>query len=421
MIKTLAISRQNSLDRATVVSDLAGWLIARGLEGISREELLEGYCSRLVAAGLPVQRVHLAQRALHPEFGSLGFDWYRDKGVQREQFSHQETPAERWIKSPLYHLMAENLIQLRLSPADAETRRQFPLLQDLYDAGSTDYFAVLTSFSRIPMDAPIDPVNPPEGIAMSWTSDAPDGFSDADISALRELMAPLGLALKAVSDRQTGEDLLKTYLGADAGGRVLSGEIQRGSLQTIDAVVWYFDLQGFTRLSEKHPPEIIISMLNDYFGSVVSIVDNFGGNVLKFMGDGLLAIFSFEDQKHASRSAVDAAHMLHGVFTEVSLRRKSAGLPHTGYALALHSGDVLYGNIGGENRLDFTIIGPAVNTTSRILGMCGPLDQQLIISSRVATAVAGHRDDLVSLGRYMLRGVPEPQELFTLYLPDQTG
>lgn len=394
--------------------------MARGLEGISREELLEGYCSRLVAAGLPVQRVHLAQRALHPEFGSLGFDWYRDKGVQREQFSHQETPAERWMQSPLYHLMAENLNQLRLSPADAETRQQFPLLQDLYDIGSTDYFAVLTSFSKISMDKPIDPVNPPEGIAMSWTSDAPDGFSDADVSALGELMAPLGLALKAVSDRQTGHDLLKTYLGADAGGRVLSGEIQRGSLRTIDAVVWYFDLQGFTRLSEKHPPETIITMLNDYFGSVVSIVDNFGGNVLKFMGDGLLAIFSFDDQEHASRSAVEAAYVLNGAIDEIRERREAGGLPHTGYTLAMHSGEVLYGNIGGESRLDFTIIGRAVNTTSRIQGMCSPLEQQLVISSRVAKAVAGQRDDLVSLGRYMLRGVPEPQELFTLYTSGQS-
>lgn len=417
----MANPRQNSLDRETVVSELASWLIARGLEGASREELLEGYCSRLVAAGLPVQRVHMAQRALHPEFGSLGFDWYRDKGVQREQFDHQEIPAESWLQSPLYHLMANNLDQLRLSPADAATRRQFPLLRDLHEFGSTDYFAVLTSFSKISIDSPIDPVNPPEGIAMSWTSDAPDGFSDTDISALRALMAPLGLALKAVSDRQTGEDLLKTYLGADAGARVLSGEIQRGSLQTIDAVVWYFDLQGFTRLSEKHPPETIISMLNDYFGSVVSIVDRFGGNVLKFMGDGLLAIFSFDDQKHASRSAVEAAHVLRGAIDEVRERREAAGLPHTGYTLALHSGEILYGNIGGQRRLDFTIIGPAVNTTSRILGMCGPLEQELIISSRVAAAVTGHRDDLVSLGRYLLRGVPVPQELFTLYSPSQPG
>lgn len=412
--------RQNSLDRETIVSELASWLIARGLEGTSREELLEGYCSRLVAAGLPVQRVHMAQRALHPEFGSLGFDWYRDKGVLREQFSHQETPAERWIKSPLYHLMAKNLDQLRLSPADDETRKRFPLLQDLQEAGSTDYFAVLTSFSKVSIDRPIDPTNPPEGIAMSWTSDAPGGFSDADISALRSLVAPLGLALKAISDRQTGQDLLKIYLGADAGGRVLSGEIQRGSLQTIDAVVWYFDLQGFTRLSEKHSPEKIIAMLNDYFGSVVSIVDRFGGNVLKFMGDGLLAIFTFDDQKHASRSAVEAAQVLRGAIEDVSERRKADGLPRTGYTLALHSGDVLYGNIGGENRLDFTIIGPAVNTTSRILGMCTPLEQNLIISSRVAAAVAGDRDDLVSLGRYMLRGVPEPQELFTLHTPDRS-
>ena len=403
----------------TVVADIDAWLTERGLGGASQEDLLEGYCSRLVSEGLPIQRVHVAQNALHPQFGGIGFDWYKDTGVIREHYEHHDTTGERWLRSPLYHMMVEKLTSLRLRVDDPRVHSKFPIIDDLFAKGATDYFACSMPFVFVEEIDSIDPNNPPEGLMISWTCDQEGGFADAEIGVLTDLMPPLGLALKASSDRQMAEDLLKVYLGADAGARVLSGEIQRGSLETIHAVVWYFDLQGFTRLSENTSPKSIISMLNDYFGAVVAVVDAHGGNVLKFMGDGLLAIFSFEDQQNASRSAVEAAHALRGAISEVNRRRRADGLPCTGFNLALHSGDVLYGNIGGESRLDFTIIGPAVNATSRILGMCNPLEQDIILSSRIADAVANQRDDVVSLGRYMLRGVPEPRELFTLYDPPE--
>jgi adenylate cyclase len=214
-------------------------------------------------------------------------------------------------------------------------------------------------------------------------------------------------------------DLLLAYLGADAGKRVLSGEIKRGSFETIHAVIWYFDLRGFTRLSETIPGPLIISMLNDYFDEVVSVVEKYGGNVLKFMGDGLLAIFHYNDKTDAVDLAIQAAITLRQSIADLNLRRESEGENTTGFSLALHGGEVLYGNIGSCNRLDFTVIGPAVNTTARILGMCSQLEQDLIISSKVAQPITAHRSNLVSLGHYMLHGVSEQQELFTLHLPDQ--
>jgi adenylate cyclase len=156
-------------------------------------------------------------------------------------------------------------------------------------------------------------------------------------------------------------------------------------------------------------------MLNDYFDEVVSVVEKHGGNVLKFMGDGLLAIFNYDAKTDPVSSAVQAAIALSKSIEELNLRRESKGETTTGFSLALHCGDVLYGSIGSSNRLDFTVIGPAVNTTARILGMCGQLEQDLIISSKVAQSITAHRGDLVSLARYKLRGVSEPQELFALH------
>jgi adenylate cyclase len=159
----------------------------------------------------------------------------------------------------------------------------------------------------------------------------------------------------------------------------------------------------------------VIALLNAYFGEVVAVVEQHGGNVLKFMGDGLLAIFDAEKDPHAVDSALEAARVLQGRIEALTAQRSTDGLPVTGYSLALHIGDVLYGNIGGAARLDFTVIGSAVNTTARILGMCGPLEQALILSAEVAHKVSARKSELVSLGPYMLRGVTRPKELFTLY------
>jgi adenylate cyclase len=234
-----------------------------------------------------------------------------------------------------------------------------------------------------------------------------------------ELLPVLGLALKSASSYRTANDLLAIYLGRDAGERVLSGDIQRGSLDTIRAVIWYFDLQGSTKLAETTPGDQMIAMLNDYFGAVVGAVEAYGGDVLKFMGDGLLAIFKFADDDSAGCSrAISAADELLGTMATINERRVAEDLVLTNFSLALHLGDLMYGNIGAEDRLDFTVIGPAVNMAARIQAMCRPLEQDLIMSSAVAGQAVRERKRIVSIGRYVLRGIPEPQELFTLVAPE---
>ncbi len=400
---------------ADATSRIANWIVQQGIDGTEPEELMEGYCARLLEAGVPMFRLHIAHRAYHPQFGAIGFNWWRDKGAGREEYGRSDEPGEQWLRSPLRHVLANRLREFRVCLIEKDTAGQFPLLDDFRARGGTDYYATHLSFGKADEDLPVDPDNPPEGLLISILSDAPGGFSEPHLEMLRVLTPTLGLALKSGSNRQMASDVVETYLGADAGARFLSGDIQRGTVERIDAVIWFLDLQGFTKLSEQIAGVAMIEMLNAYFGEAVAAIDQQGGNVLKFMGDGLLAIFDKRSDPDAVDSAVEAAVALRTGIDRLNAARLEAGLPVTNFTLALHEGEVLYGNIGGEARLDFTVIGPAVNAAARIQGMCGQLDRRLILSTPVAKSVGARAEELVSLGRYLLRGVRGPQELYTLY------
>jgi adenylate cyclase len=248
----------------------------------------------------------------------------------------------------------------------------------------------------------------------SWASDRPGGFSDADLAALESLVPCLALAIKGASIARIAETLVETYLGRDAGRRVLRGHIERGVAEKIGAVLWFSDLQGFTRITDTASPAQIIPLLNDYADAIVSALQSHGGEVLKFMGDGILAIFAASADADACGQALDAADDASRRVAAMNQRRVAAELPVTRFYLGLHVGDVFYGNIGSVDRLDFTVVGPAVNETSRIAAMCRSLDQQVLLSSAFANAAGKSRERLVSVGRYALRGVQRPQELYTL-------
>ncbi|TMV03764.1 adenylate/guanylate cyclase domain-containing protein [Ruegeria sediminis] len=396
---------------------LVHWLLKQGLEGAEQQEILEGYCVRLVEAGVPLVRFHAAQSAFHPTYGGTGYSWYRDQDSEHENYEHRDVPQEQWLASPLYELLRTGSSELREKLVDQNESSRFPLLNELREKGATDYVAMAVVLEKLTPGAPIDPENVPEGVLLSWTTDHTGGFEDSHLSFIRSGLPYLGLALKSAANRKMAQDLLRVYLGRDAGHRVLSGEIRRGSLQKIDAVIWNFDLQDFTSLSERIPGPEIIAMLNDYLAVAVDVVESCGGNILKFMGDGLMAMFDVGEIEEDVQAALQAVTILQRRMAEKSAERETAGLPAANYTLALHAGEILYGNIGAESRLDFTVIGPAVNQTARIAGMHRALDQRILISDDVARAAGSGGQDLVSLGRYMLRGVPEPKELFTLYSP----
>lgn len=410
----MSLARQSAnLDDPDATS-VKAWLLDEALSGASQHELLQGYCRRLVDLDIPLVRFHLAQRAFHPQYGGLGFNWTRKDGLSHDQYGHQNQPLDIWVRSPLYHMLETRADELHISLEDLQVPSRFPFLDELKQRGATDYFAAALKFCKLG-DEPLDPNDPPEGVLMSWASDAVGGFSQEHLEVIRVTLPYLGLALKSAANRQMATDLLRVYLGRDAGQRVLSGEIQRGSSELIDAVICYFDLSGFTSMAERLPGPEMIEMLNDYFGLAVQVIQDNGGNILKFMGDGIMAMFDLGELPEDARAALGAADQLQRAMKLKNAERTEQGLPVTGFTLALHAGEILYGNIGAETRLDFTVIGPAVNQAARISGMHRSLGQDIIISQDVREAALDCGHDLVSLGRYMLRGVPEPKELFTIY------
>jgi len=221
-------------------------------------------------------------------------------------------------------------------------------------------------------------------------------------------------AVTAASYAQIARNLAETYLGREIGARVLSGEIVRGRTERIEAVIWFSDLSGFTRITDSAPPEAIIPLLNDYAEAVVEAVHAMKGEVLKFIGDGVLALFRSPSSEESCRRALAAVLDLRQRIAALNERRAKADQPVTGLYLGLHLGEVFFGNIGSVDRLDFTAVGPAVNEASRVVAMCRSLDQEVLMSSRFAADSGDARARLVSVGRYALRGVGRPQELFTL-------
>jgi len=206
--------------------------------------------------------------------------------------------------------------------------------------------------------------------------------------------------------------LMETYLGRDAGRLVLSGRIMRGVAERIEAVIWFSDLQGFTHVTDS-APEQVIPLLNDYSDAIVSAIQEHGGDVLKLIGDGTLAIFTAENRIHACNAALSAAIAARRGVAELKKARMAEDKPVTDMYLGLHVGNVFYGNVGSRERLDFTVLGPAVNEASRIAAMCRSVDQPILMSAAFAN-VGDIKRRLVSVGRYALRGVSHPQELFTL-------
>jgi adenylate cyclase len=379
------------------IAKLASWLAKVGLEGRAETVLVEGFCQRAVAAGVPLVRVIVFIDTLHPVHEGRAFRWEREKPeatLTEYGRSTEGEAAERWRTSPWYRMLEDGDSLLR-RPIAADGELEFPMFADLRAAAITDFVAILNRFAA---DAAIGEM---DSFYSSWMTDRAEGFTEDEIAALTRLTPFLGLAIKSVSLARIAETLVETYLGRDAGRRVLQGRIARGVADRIKAVLWFSDLRNYTRISDTSPPEQIIPLLNDYADAIVSAIHEHSGDVLKLIGDGVLAIFPAEDRARACAAALDA-------------RRVAEGLPATDMYLGLHLGVVFYGNIGSKERLDFTVVGPAVNEVSRIAAMCRTVDQPILISSAFAESVALERRRFASVGRYALRGVGKPQDLFTL-------
>jgi adenylate cyclase len=389
---------------------LSAWVTEAGLIGRSESELMAGFCRRVVETGVPLARALVILDTLHPIYEGRALLWRSDVPETAEVREYGRTnegeAAENWRRSVFFHLLqsGERMMRRRFTAGDPV---DFLSFKQARDEGMTDYLALVHRFAEEGVIGEMDCVY------SSWATDAADGFDDADVLAVQRLAPFLKLAVKSAALARMAGTLAETYLGRDAGRRVMSGRIIRGVAEKIGAVLWQSDLHSYTHISETVAPEEIIPFLNDYADLVVSAIHGHGGDVLKLIGDGVLAIFAGEDREAACGATLAAASRLRKEAGKLTRTRSEARLPVTQVYLALHVGDVFYGNVGSKDRLDFTVIGPAVNEVSRILAMSRSVEQDILLSSAFAAALSPEmRGHLVSVGRYALRGVAQPQELF---------
>jgi adenylate cyclase len=401
------------------------WAVREGLRGASAYDLFDGYCQRLVINEVALWRAHASMETLHPQWSGYGYTWRRDlNAIEPAQYTHGSDGEEIWRASPFSQLLQRaedgepNPSMRRRLEAGAE-QRDFRVLEEFFALGGTDYIAHLYVYG----DGHGRDRSQGSGIVYSFATDRSGGFGDQDLTLLQATLPALSLAMKAHAGHVIASGLLETYLGADAGRRVHAGAVTRGSVEKLRAVIWYADIRGFTPISDSASGVEVIELLNEVFELLTSVIRERGGQVLKFIGDAVLATFSFEEKDRAEtcRRALDAAIEAMRNIDAVSANRAESGAPAPSVDIALHIGEVLYGNVGATDRLDFTVIGPAINEAARIEALCEPLDRPVLASAEFVEAAMEGSARLECLGRHALRGVRQLKEIFALDLhtPDR--
>lgn len=377
------LSARGTFPGVNTLHALTDWLARVGRFLPSLEALLDGWSLQLRANGIPVDRVLGLLVTLHPQIRAVNFYW-RDGVSEVVDRLHGEERSPGFLASPGYAVVYAGTDVIRRRLLDGPD--DFPVLGDLRGQGFTDYLMMGLEFSDRSRHA------------ISYATRAPEGFSDEQIQALLALEAPLSTLLELLRQRSIAATLLRTYVGPRTGEEVLHGHIRRGDRRELDAVVMLADMRDFTALTAALPRAALLARLDAFFGVGVAAVHERGGEVLKFIGDALLAVFPAGDG--AAKVALEASEAL------------LAGLdPETRVGVALHRGEVTYGNVGGPDRLDFTVIGPAVNATARMADLCKVLGEDLLISQGVAAELDR---PLRPLGLHALRGLPEPFALYAL-------
>ena len=399
------------------ITELHLWAVREGLRRAPAAAVFEDFCRRVAAAGVPLWRAFVGMRTLHPQWAGYTYTWWRDRDVvDPSPREHGEAYDQDLRESP-YTYLRDTAIgggvpqRLRRRLAGSGARHDFAVLEQLAIAGGTDYLAEL-----IPVGMATEAF-PDSGLGFSFATDHPEGFSDDDLHLIEAVLPAVSLAIVSDAEHTMAAGLLAAYLGSDAGRRVHAGVVERGSVESIRAVLWYADIRGFTPIADATPGPVLVEMLDDIFETLAAPLRRHRGEVLKFLGDGMLASFAFVDATrdetcgHALNAATEAMHDL----DRLNADRARIGKPVAVVDLALHLGEVLYGNVGAVDRLDFTVIGPAVNEVARIEKLCEPLGRRVLVSAELAAATRD-RARLEPLGAHLLRGVREPKEIFALRL-----
>ena len=385
---------------ANELQKIIDWMVDGARSAATPTAMMKECCERLVQAGVPLWRVGVFVRTLHPNIFGRSFTWRPETEVVVviAESDARETPEFK--RSPLAILYrTEQEVRYRL---DDPASMAFPFFDDMRAEGVTDYIAI--------------PLRYVEGTvhASSWSTRQPGGFTDEQLNALRKMVPALARYIEIISLRRTATILLDTYVGNRAGEWILGGQIRRGHTETMHAAVWLSDLRGFTALSDRLPAETVVDILNQYFDCQVDAIRSHGGEVLKYMGDGLLAVFPIDeyvgDDRQVCSRVLEAARESRSLVANMQYAIGDT-VERFRFGVALHVGPVLYGNIGGGNRLDFTCIGPAVNLAARLEKIASRLHRTVVASEGFAGICSGGWSDL---GEFPIAGFSRAQRVYGL-------
>jgi adenylate cyclase len=380
----------------SIPSPVLTWLQSEGVKQRDTVMFVERFAAELLAAGVDVYRLTTGIHIVHPQIDASSALWQQGKPVTERRWKMDRQMLQN---SPMAIVYSGKRYRARL---DGQAQPgEFPILTELRAEGATEYIALPLPFSDGSWKA------------VSYATRRPGGFPEHQVALLQGLVPTLAMILEIQTLQRTTLTLLDTYVGPIAGRRVLDGAIKRGMCDSIEAVIWFCDLRGFTELSESLSGAELVSFLNEYFGAMTDAVGRHGGEVLKFIGDALLAIFplSGETGSLVAERALAAATEAEAAIRALNEKRRESGEPAIRFGLALHVGEVLYGNIGGADRLDFTVIGQAVNVASRIESLTKTLGRQVLFSGDFAELCRGRGE---ALGTFPLKGVGVEQPVYAL-------
>jgi adenylate cyclase len=389
------------------MDELINWILEEGRESDDLGAILKGLSERLVARGIPLYRTNLSMPTIDPEAALLRFNWVRGEGLTTAALSPEDAHGASFRRSPLLDMLKRNVFRESWNLEDPQVVQRFALFEDLRAMGVTEYAVRFVPFSKGRTAL--------KGAMLSMATDRPGGFNAGDFAAVNRVLPALTVVAYRIGLSHVAVETLGAYLGQRTGDHVLQGMIRRGDSQVISAALLLADLRGFTALVDRTPGPEVVGWLNQHLECVGDAIAERGGEILKFLGDGLLAVFPSEGvgAEQACHEALNAAVDAGGRNAALNARRGAEGGPTLDLSIALHFGDVIYGNIGTARRLDFTVIGPAVNEVSRMETLGKSLGRELLLSQSIARRCGR---PVVSLGPHQLRGTAGAREMFALAL-----
>ena len=400
------------MSHEALISPIREWLIDQALGDADITELFDTLCKRISSVGIPITRARLFWPTLHPLFQAETVSWDKGSPAVLDQFVHQDEASDDWNKSPLKYLIDHEMDILRRELIGPNKLVDFELLEGLVEKGFTDFIAMSTDLEGTSFRTREGGND--SGIMVTWATDIDSGFSDNDLIALQKIQRRFAVACKVMIQARIASNIAYTYLGARAGGSVLDGQIVRGDGQTTKAVIWYSDLRNSTQLAETMPADDYFNLLNSYFTATAQPIIDHGGEILDFIGDAVLGIFPYRTNKELKAAANAAQKALTDSCTaaaQINGQRESEGLDVFRYGIGVNVGEVMFGNIGIQSRLAFSVIGPAVNEAARIESLTKIFEPVILAGKSFAQINPTHWK---SLGEHRLEGVTQPIEIFEI-------